>query len=134
MFIIVGPVQIIEGSRRAHMMLPNTTHLFIKDALFSISSRRNLINFKDIKMNGYHIEAVSESNEEYLCIITSIESQKQILEKLGACFSRLYSTTISNVELHSIISKTTKSSLKLSDAKTLKIWHDRSPKRIKMRP
>ena len=28
---IVGPVQIIEGSGRAYMMLPKGTHLFIKD-------------------------------------------------------------------------------------------------------
>ena len=61
--IIAGPVQIIEGSRRAHMMLHNGTHLFIKDALFSRSFRRNLINFKDIKMNEYHIETVSEDNK-----------------------------------------------------------------------
>ena len=65
------------------MMLPNDTHLLIKDALFSSSSRRNLISFKDIRMNGYHIEAVSEGNQEYLCIVTRIGSQKQILEKLS---------------------------------------------------
>ena len=61
---IAGPVQIIEGSGKAHMILPNGTHLFIKDALFSRSSWRNLISFKDIRMNGYHIETVSEGNKE----------------------------------------------------------------------
>ena len=73
---IARPVQIIEGSGIAHMMLPNGTHLFIKDALFSSSSRRNLISFKDIIMNEYHVETVSEGNKEYLCIVTSIGSQE----------------------------------------------------------
>lgn len=89
-------------------MLPNGTNLLIKDALFSISSRRNLISFKDMRMNGYHIETVSEGNNEYLCIVTSIGSEKQILEKLSALLSGLYYIIISNVELHSIMSKTTK--------------------------
>lgn len=122
---IAGPVQIIEGPERAHMMLPNGTHLFIKDALFSSSSRTNLISFKDIRMNGYHIETVSECNKEYLYIVTSIGSQKHILKKLRALSSGLYYTTISNFESHSVTSKTTKSSPKLSDPKTLLLWHDR---------
>ena len=33
--------------------------------------------------------------------------------------------TISNVESHSVMNKTTKSSPKLSDHKTLTLWHDR---------
>ena len=45
---ITGPVQIIEDSERAYIMLPDGTHLFIKDALFLSSSQRNLISFKDI--------------------------------------------------------------------------------------
>ena len=81
---IARPVQIIEGSGVAHMMLPNDTNLFIKDVLFSSSSQRNLISFKDIIMNGYHIETVSEGNKEYLCIVTGIGSHKQILKKLSA--------------------------------------------------
>ena len=80
---IARHAQIIESFRRAHIMLPNGTHLFIKDTLFSSSSRRNLIGFKDIIMNGYHFETVSESNKEYLYIAISIGNHKQILEKLN---------------------------------------------------
>ena len=69
-------------------------------------------------MNGYHIEIVSKDNKEYLCIVTSIGRQKQILEKLSALSSGLYCTTISNVELQKDMSKTTKSSPKLTDPKT----------------
>ena len=77
---------------------------------------------------------MNECNKEYLCIVTHIGSQKQILEKLSALFSWLYYTTISNVESHSNLSKTTKSSPKLSDLKTLRLWLDRSPKYTKMGP
>ena len=114
MFIpIARPVQIIEVSEKAHMMLPNGSHLFIKDALFLRSFRINLISFKDIRVNGDHIETVNEGNKEYLCIVTSIVSQKQILEKVCALSSGLYYTAISNVESYSIMSKTPKSSPKL---------------------
>ena len=85
-------------------------------------------------MNGYHIKTMSESNKEYLSIVANIGSQKQILEKVSALSSGLYYTTISNVESHSIMNKTTKSSLKHSDPKALKLWHNRSPKRTKMGP
>ena len=53
---IAGSAQIIEGSGRAHILLPNGTHLFIQHELYSSNSRRNLLSFKDIRMNGYHIE------------------------------------------------------------------------------
>ena len=56
---IAGPVQMIEGSGRAHIILPNGTHVFIKEALFSSSSRRNLLSFKDIPLNGYHVKIIT---------------------------------------------------------------------------
>ena len=87
---IVEPMQKIEGSKRGHMMLPNGTHLFIKDALFSKSSRKNLIVSKTSEWMGYHIETVSEGNKEYLCIVTSIGSKKHILEKLSTLSSVLH--------------------------------------------
>ena len=60
-------------------------------------------SFEDIRINGYHIETVSEGNNEYLYIVSSIESQKQILEKLSALSSGLNYTTISHVESHSVM-------------------------------
>ena len=53
---IAGPAQIIEGSGRAHLVLPNGTHIFIQTALYSSKSKRNLLSFRDIRANGYHIE------------------------------------------------------------------------------
>ena len=62
---------LIEGSRRAIIILPNGTKLCIDDALYSSKSRRNLLSFKDIRYNGYPIETNNEGNEEFL-YITSI--------------------------------------------------------------
>ena len=43
---IAGSAQIIEGSEIAHVMLPNGTNIFIKDALFPSSSRRTCLVLK----------------------------------------------------------------------------------------
>ena len=42
---ISGASAIIEGSRRANLVLPNGTCLFIENALFSTRSKRNLLSF-----------------------------------------------------------------------------------------
>ena len=54
-------------------MLPNGTKLCIDDALYSSKSRRNLLSFKDICYNSYHIETNNECSENFL-YITSIVS------------------------------------------------------------
>ncbi|CAL8992336.1 unnamed protein product [Prunus brigantina] len=100
-------------------MLPNGTILSIQDALFSSNSRRNLLSFKDIRLNDYHVETKNEENMEYLCI-TSSDTQKRTLEKLCALSSGLYYTTIRTIEAHSVMDQ--KSSI---DSNTFKLWHDR---------
>ena len=52
---ISGTSNLIEGSGRANIVLPNRTRFHINDALYSSKSRRNLLSFKDIRRNGYHI-------------------------------------------------------------------------------
>ena len=47
--IISGTSNLIEGSRRANIVLPNGTIFHINDALYSSKSRRNLLSFKDIR-------------------------------------------------------------------------------------
>ena len=51
---ISGTANLIEGSRRANIMLPNGTRFHINDALYSNKSTRNLLNFKDIRINGLY--------------------------------------------------------------------------------
>ena len=79
-------------------MLSNGTRFHINDALYSSKSKRNLLNFKDIYRNGYHIETMNEDNVEYFYITSIISGQKLIMEKLPAFFSRLYHTTIKPIE------------------------------------
>ena len=63
-------------------MLPKGTKFSIDYVLYSSKSRRNLLSFKDIRSNGYHIETNNEGSEEYLYITSMVSSQKLILEKL----------------------------------------------------
>ena len=62
---ISGPTDMIKGSGKANIVLPNNTRLSIKDALYSHESRRNLLSFKDIRANGYHIETTDEDRKQY---------------------------------------------------------------------
>ena len=52
---ISGTTNLVEGFRRANITLPNGTRFHINDVLYSNKSRRNLLSFKDIPKNGYHI-------------------------------------------------------------------------------
>ena len=100
---ISGTSNLVEGSGRAIIMLPNGTKLQINDALYSTRSRRNLLSFKDIRRNGYHLETINEGNIEWLCITTFKLRQKRILEKLEAFSCGLYFTTIT--ESHNVINQ-----------------------------
>ena len=62
MSTISGIANLIEGFGRANLMLPNGTKFHINDALYSSTSIRNLLIFKDICRNGYHIETMNEGN------------------------------------------------------------------------
>ena len=60
---ISGTSDLIEGSEKANIMLPNGTRFHINDALYSSKSIRNLLSFNDIRKNGYHIETMNEGNK-----------------------------------------------------------------------
>ena len=49
---IYGTTNLVEGSGRANITLPNGTRFHINDTLYSSKSRINLLNFKDIRRNG----------------------------------------------------------------------------------
>ena len=70
-------------------MLPCGTIFHINDVLYSVRSRRNLLNFKDIHHNGYHIESTHDSNKEYLCITHIVSSQKLVMKKIVCFFFRI---------------------------------------------
>lgn len=58
---ISGSTKLIEGSGRANIQLSRGTKIIINNALFSTKSRKNLLTFKDIRNNGFHIETTSEN-------------------------------------------------------------------------
>ena len=116
---ISGPVNLIDGSWRAAIMLPCGTIFHINDALYLVRSRRNLLSFKNRRHNGYHIETTYDNNKEYLCITDIVSSQKLVVEKLRAFSSRLYYTTITTIELNMVMSQ------KLSHPNNFMLWHDR---------
>ena len=81
-----GPIDLIKGSGRATIVLPNSTKFQIDDAFYCNKYIRNLLTFKDIRQNGYHIETMDHNGNEYLLIT----GQKQILEQLISSSYRLY--------------------------------------------
>ena len=79
--IISGTSNLIEGSGRANIMLPKGTRFHINNALYSSKSTRNLLSFKDIRRNRYHIETMNHGNKECL-YITSIVFGEKLVETL----------------------------------------------------
>ena len=65
---ISGPIELIKGSGRATIVMTNGTKFQIDDALYSNKSNQNLLSFKDILRNGYHVETMNHNGNEYLLI------------------------------------------------------------------
>ena len=94
---ISGTANLIEGSERANIMLPNGTMFHINNALYSNKSIRNLLSFKDIRRNGYHIETINEGNIECLYNTSIVFGKKLITEKVSAFSFGLYHTNIKSI-------------------------------------
>ncbi|TYJ40164.1 hypothetical protein E1A91_A04G120500v1 [Gossypium mustelinum] len=97
---ISGSSKLIEGSGRAIILLPKGTEFIIDDTLYSTKSQRNLLSFKNIRLNRYHIETMNEKNVEYLYITSDECGKKYVLERLPTFSSGLYYTCISVIESH----------------------------------
>ena len=100
---ICGSVKLIEGSGRDHIILPRRKKFVIDDALHSEKSQRNLLIFKDVHKNGYHIETTNKANGKYLCITTIVSGKKSVLEKLPAFFFGLFYINIGNIKARATI-------------------------------
>ena len=79
---ISSPVNLIKGFERATIILPKGAKFQMEDAFYYNKSSRNLLSFKDIRKNGYHIETMNHDENEYLLITSIIYGQKCILEQL----------------------------------------------------
>ena len=116
---ISGSSNLIEGYGRANIIVPKGTKFCIDDTLYSSKSRRNLINFKDIRLNCYYVETTNEGSDKYLYITSIISGQKLILEKIYAFSFGLYYTTIRTIESHVVIHQ------KCYNPKMFMLWHAR---------
>ena len=117
---IIDSKKLIEGFRKVVIFLFDGIKFVINDALFSTKFQRNLLSFKDIRQNGYHIEIVNENNVEYLYIIVIIIGKKCILEKLSTLSFGLYNTNISITETNVIVNQ------KFTNQNTFIVWHDQA--------
>ena len=102
---ISRPVDLIIGSGQATIILPKGTTLQIEDTLYSNKSSRNLLSFKDIRRNGYHIETMNHDENKYLLITSIISGQKCILEQLPSLSCGLYQTTIRSIESYAVMNQ-----------------------------
>ena len=57
--IISSITNLVGGYGKANIILSNRTRLHINYALYSSKSRKNLLSFKYIHKNGYHIEIMN---------------------------------------------------------------------------
>ena len=103
MSTISGTSNLIEGSGRANIMLPKGTRFHINDALYSSKSTRNLLSFKDIRINGYHIETMNDGNKEYLYITSIVSGKKLVVETVLAFSTGLHHTTIKLIESYVVV-------------------------------
>nr|KYP50484.1 hypothetical protein KK1_027736 [Cajanus cajan] len=127
--MLYDTTNIIEGSRRANILLLKDTKLHIKNALYFCKSYRNLLSFKDIRLNEFYIETNNEENVEYLYIMKLHLNKREVLEKLFTFSYGLYCMYINTVETHTIVNQ------KFTHQNKFEVWHDwlGHPKTIMMR-
>ena len=100
---IAGSSDLIDGSGGTALVLPNGTSLHIKNALYSPRSRRTLLSFKDIRLNGYHLQTIDKKGTEYLYITQVVSYQKRVLENFLCISSGLYFPRIKVMESHTVL-------------------------------
>ena len=89
---ICGTTNLVEGFGKAYIKLSKGIRFHINDVLYSSKSTRNLLSFKDIHKNGYHIETMNEGNTKCLYITSIVYDKKLVIEKFSTFSSMLYYT------------------------------------------
>ena len=114
---IAGTASLIEGHGPAHLVMPKGTHLEISNALYSPKSKRNLLSFKDIRMNDLHVETRGEGKKEFLLIYENAQGHKKVLETIPAISIGLYCANIKSSEANTSIPNEFREAFKQ--------WHER---------
>ncbi|RDX60110.1 hypothetical protein CR513_61779, partial [Mucuna pruriens] len=96
---------IIEGSKKANILLHGGTKLHIDNALYYSKSHINLLSFKDICLNAYHIETKNEGSIEYLYIMKLKLNKKYILKKL-LTFPMIYTNRSLQIKVNMLFGMT----------------------------
>ena len=68
----------------------------------ALRSHRNLLRFKDIHRNSYHLETNNINNIKFLYVTTQDNGQKSILEHFNGLSPGLYIITIHWIESNSL--------------------------------
>lgn len=110
---IMGQHQLEEGYGPAILILPRGTTIQLSSAIYAPNATQNLLSFKDIRENGFHIQTSSKDLEEHLHIISKTPHGTQIRETLKALLLGLYITRIRNPRVETLAATTTKT------------WHQR---------
>jgi hypothetical protein len=116
---IAGSNAHIVGTRSATLVLPMGTQIFVKDASLYPMSKHTLLSFKDIRVNGFHVETEIEQGAEYLLITKFDGYQKQVVEKLPSLPSGLYYTYIKPTDGYVTMKAI------FRNMESFRIWHDR---------
>ena len=116
---LAGPVELIDGFGTASLVLPHGTVLHLEDALLSGRSRRNLLSFRDVRLNGYHIETLLENGIEFLCVTSQKQGNRVILEKLEMDSFGLYTIPVRAHESYAT------KFWRLVDPDIFGLWHNR---------
>lgn len=95
----------IECSKKITLLLSGGFFLIITDAFICPKSQRNLLSFKDINKNGYHIETISKEGKEFLFRTCIISRRKYIKGELSTFTSESYYTNIGEIEANDIVNQ-----------------------------
>ena len=100
------------------LFLPNGTILHINDALLSTRQKKNLLNFRDVRQNEYHLETINVNNKACHYITYYKMRIRIIHEKLEASNLGLYCVLIRVIESYAIMS------WRLVNPDKFGLWHD----------
>jgi peptide/histidine transporter 3/4 len=100
---IVGRDAVIVVSGRATIILPMGTQLTIEDALLYPDATRTLLSYRDVRMNGIHVETFEDNKEEFILFTKDDGYGKKTLEKCP--LSRLDCTTHTLNPYHMLLTK-----------------------------
>jgi hypothetical protein len=88
----MGNHQLEEGHGPARFTLPRSTAIKVQCAIYAPKATSNLLSFKDIIENRFHIETSSSGPNEVLNLITKQDGDTMITETMQVFLPGFYTT------------------------------------------